>query len=234
MLIQYYGRRVEEEVVQEITGVGIVTRNRYGALVLNSANVMFVDWDVEPRANPKAIPQPKGFFARVRQAFNGYSEQELKEASQILKRDLETRVRELATDISLGLRLYETHSGLRGIVTSTLFDPKEETSKELLEFLGSDKLYARLCRIQGTYRARLTPKFWRVGIQQKPFLEGHRSGFTPSLRPGWGQEYERISDSFTVCRLIAAIGNEARDDTIIQTIAYHDRVTKADDAAPLA
>lgn len=234
MLIQYYGRRVEEEVVQELSGIGVVTRNRYAALVLNSANVMFVDWDVDPRVNTEAIPQPKGFFARVRQAVKGYSEEELKEASRILKRDLETRIRELATDIGLGLRLYETHSGLRGIVTSTLLDPTNETSKELLEYLGSDKLYARLCRIQGTYRARLTPKFWRVGIRETPFLVRHRSGFTPSLRPGWGQQYERICDGFAVCRLITSIGNQAQDDTIIRTIAYHESMTKANDASPLA
>jgi hypothetical protein len=234
MLIQYYRRRVEEEVIQELPGMGIVTRNRYGALVLNSGNVMFVDWDVNPQANPQAMPQPKGFFARFRRAVRQYSEQELRQASQVIKHDLQTRIDGLANDIKLGLRLYETHSGLRGIVTSTLLDPGGETSQELLEYLGADKLYARLCRIQGTYRARLTPKFWRVGIGDRPFLEGHRSGFTPSLRPGWAQRYEHASASFAVCRLITTIGNEAQDDTIIRTVEWHDRTTRAKDAAPLA
>ncbi len=235
MLIQYYRRRVEEEVIQELPGIGIVTRNRYGALVLNSSNVMFVDWDVNPQANPQAVPQTKGLFARFRHAFRRYSEQELQRASMAIKHDLETRINHLANDIKLGLRLYETHSGLRGIVTSTLLDPGGETSQELLEYLGADTLYARLCRIQGTYRARLTPKFWRVGMKRdRPFLQGHRSGFTPSLRPGWAQRYEHASASFAVCRLITTIGNEAREDTIIRTVEWHDRATRAKDAVPLA
>jgi hypothetical protein len=234
MLIQYYRRRVEEEVIQELPGIGIVTRNRYGALVLNSGNVMFVDWDVNPRANPQAMPQPKGFFARLRRAVKQYSDQELQQASQAIKLDLQTRIDRLANDIKLSLRLYETHSGLRGIVTSTLLDPGGETSQELLAYLGADTLYARLCRIQGTYRARLTPKFWRVGIGDRPFLQGHRSGFTPSLRPGWVQRYEHASASFAVCRLITTIGDEAQDGTIIRTVEWHDRTTRAKDAVPLA
>ena len=63
----------------------------------------------------------------------------------------------------MGLRLYRTANGYRCLVTHRTYDPASQECRELLEALGSDPLYIRLCRGQHCFRARLTPKPWRCG-----------------------------------------------------------------------
>lgn len=44
---QDYEADIIEEIFDQIDDNNIVTRNRYGALVLNSKNIMFIDVDIE-------------------------------------------------------------------------------------------------------------------------------------------------------------------------------------------
>lgn len=59
-----------------------------------------------------------------------------------------------------------------------------------------DPLYARLCRFQATFRARLTPKPWRVDEEfEEKFIYDRLSGLVlPESSP------------YSVCHLIEIIG----------------------------
>lgn len=60
-----------------------------------------------------------------------------------------------------GFRVYATHSGLRYLCTSHLFDPASRVVQKILTMLGSHIAYRFMCEDQGNFRARLTPKPWR-------------------------------------------------------------------------
>jgi hypothetical protein len=229
--VHYHRRRVHEEVLEELA-FGVITRNRAGCEILNVHRVMFVDWDIDARAHLKA--QTTGVFTWLRRWIFGFNPSELEAANRECKQLRYRRLRDQLLELkSISARLYETHSGFRGIITSSLFDPAEEVTQSLLNELDSDPLYARLCKVQGTFRARLTPKHWRLGLP-KPFLERHRSGFTPKVQPGWLEHYAQASQNRAVCRFVAQFGDEASEPTIRQVIALHDARCKANQTLELA
>jgi hypothetical protein len=217
--VQYHRRHVQEEILEQLP-FGVITRNRLGCEVLNVERVMFMDWDIDLKAHLKT--QTQGWLTRIRHALAGPSRTELeagrRECKQIRYRLLRDQFKDLRM---LSARLYETHNGFRAIITSSLFDPGEEVAQALMHEFACDPLYTRLCKIQGTFRARLTPKYWRLGLPS-PYLERHRSGFTPQLQAGWLERYDRASQKHAVCRFVAEFGLEASDPVILEVIAVHD------------
>ncbi len=184
-------RPMREPVVRELrTEPGgerfaAITRNGYGALVLNTANVCFIDVDVAP---------PRSLLARL---FRG----QVPTFDQTLD-----RVRAVADATRLGLRIYRTAAGIRGLVTSELLDPTDRRTAELFDRFGADPRYRALCRIQRCFRARLTPKPWRCGIDAPswpwPFRdEAHERRFRE-----WLSSYERTIAGFATCELIEQRG----------------------------
>jgi hypothetical protein len=73
-----------------------------------------------------------------------------------------------------GVRVYRTRSGLRYLVTHAPYSPEDPNIKAAMEFLGADPQYRNLCKAQKSFRARLTPKPWRVGLTA-PHLEFPRT-----------------------------------------------------------
>ena len=229
--VHYHRRRVHEEILEQLP-FGVITRNRLGCEILNVERVMFMDWDIDVKAHQKT--QARGWLTRIRHAVLGPSQVELeaarRECKQIRYRQLRDQFKDLRI---LSVRLYETHNGFRAIITSSLFDPAEEVAQALMQEFACDPLYARLCKIQGTFRARLTPKHWRLGLP-KPFLEPHRSGFTPQVQAGWLERYDRASQDHAVCRFVAEFGREASDPVIREVIALHDSRCNANEMLKLA
>ncbi len=77
MRYQYGDRPLPEPVIREFQGpaVGVVTRNMYGALVLNANDLMFVDIDREGRnvtAEIQRVAEQNGVAARIYQTAAGY------------------------------------------------------------------------------------------------------------------------------------------------------------------
>ena len=64
------------------------------------------------------------------------------------------------------VRLYRTPAGLRLMAVHRPFDPRGEETKACFDALGVDPVYARMCFNQRCFRARLTPKPWRIGLQR--------------------------------------------------------------------
>ena len=89
-----------------------------------------------------------------------------------------------------------------------------------MDEFNCDPLYALLCNKQGCYRARLTPKPSRMklkGYKVKYPREGDDSEFQ-----SWVSEYENMSRSFSVCKLIEQVGASYSMNDVVM---LHDDVT---------
>ena len=209
----YSMRDVPEELIREIGATAGVTRNGKGCMVLNTAEAMFVDIDI---AGP-------GFFAKL---FGATRESEEKKRIAALKEYL-------AQNPDAGARIYRTRGGLRYLFTHAP-QPVNDAAIALLRQLGSDKLYVQLCRNQSCYRARLTPKPFRIGC---PRIEGHYPYATPALQDGfkrWLEMYTRNSGGYAVCEFLESLGNGRIHPAIAPVMAEHDTASRAATTLPLA
>jgi len=195
----YSDRPVREEMLEQHAGMAL-TRNVYGAQILNAESAMFVDID--------------------------FADDPSREAPAL------TQLRSWATQHGLATRAYRTAAGLRALVTDRAFDPKADATSALLHEVGCDPLYIRLCQVQASFRARLTPKPWRIGMRQPgvrwPFDlpdAGERFGT-------WLARYEAASKAVVACRFVEAIGPATVDPTIAPVLALHD--ARACGTLPLA
>ena len=75
----------------------------------------------------------------------------------------------------------------------------------ILKQLGSDKLYILLCDKQQCFRARLTPKPWRLGLGRRyfnfPYDEVNLSMMTNCL-----DDYNKAIPAYAVCHLVENLG----------------------------
>lgn len=202
-----YEADIREEIIQRLDRGNVVTRNRYGAWVLNSTNVVFVDID-EPRMTWREI-----FLGRERNL------------ARRKERIVEcVRQRAAAPDCrDLGFRLYETHNGIRAIVTGRTCPPRSQDTRKLLRGLNADHLYTLLCAKQGCFRARLTPKPHRMKCATHRVVFPRLDGRTEYAFQRWLAEYEAKRPEFAVCRFIDTIGAGGSNPVI----DYHDRLTGA-------
>jgi len=200
-----YESEIREEVLQTIDPRNVITRNRYGAQVLNSENIVFLDIDK---------PKPSG---------GGLGGLFKKKDTRSPKEQIFDMVKTLATTkySNYLFRIYETYQGARVIVLGKDFDPRDAQTKKLMDEFNCDPLYTFLCVKQGCFRARLTPKPSRMklrGFKVKYPREGDDSEFQR-----WVGEYESLSRGFSVCKLIEKTGSDV--DGIPEAVRLHDDVT---------
>lgn len=206
-----YSADILEQVVREFDAHTVITRTRYGALVLNTDSVTILDVD----------HHRKSFLE-----FFGIGARETKPA---ILTDV-GKVAALPEYRDAGFRLYETAKGIRVILTGRYYDPSQADGWALMKRCHADPLFATLCRRQHCYRARLTPKPHR--IRQKGIR--YRWPMEPAeLRQAqeWIAEYEQKSAKYAVCRLVESAGGAAARHPVI---AFHDEITKATLGLPLA
>jgi hypothetical protein len=218
---EYEGRPLREELLQTLEAgsssatVGIVTRNRYGAKVLNAEQLLFLDID---------LPS-SGLFARFRPLFSRTTAEQ--RALVHLRGALQNFGK--AT-----FRIYRTASGFRVMAVDRSFDPTSPETQDLMRVTRSDPAYARLCRSQKCFRARLTPKPWRCGIEKPPGEFPRSTRDEENAFAGWLREYERASTRFATCRYLETIGNGRAIGDTRRLQHLHDRVTRCDEPLPLA
>lgn len=206
-----------EEVIDRFTKndelVTVVSRVHYGSIVLNSANVFFADIDLPVRQRSKS---GGGWFSTL---FG----KKPTTARAVPGADIIRRLESLCdTDASLGFRLYRTAAGFRVMATSRCFGIDDPQTMELLEQLKSDKLYVVLCRRQRCFRARLTPKPFRIGMKQPPFRFPFAGAAQLAAMDKWKTEYEQKSNSYATCALVAQIGNPEIDADVKSVCELHD------------
>lgn len=135
------------------------------------------------------------------------------------------------------VHLYRTPAGLRLLATHRLFDPLEAEVAECFQALAADPVYAAMCLNQHCFRARVSAKPWRIGIEDhiRP-----RPGTWPVLperlpaRRAWLERYDRAAAGFAACRFIESIGKGAGDPAAQAVKQLHDELSRAHSTLPIA
>lgn len=226
----YYPRTpLREPIIDETLVDGeqayAVTRNRYGAEVLNTDRVLIADVDLP---SPESSP---GLFRRLFR--RSAPEEPGGEPAAVVER-LDRISRWALDNPSLGVIVYRTASGLRVFVTGISSPATSAVGDQVLADLDADPIYRELCRANETFRARLTPKPWRL-----PGLKAPRDRWPfPDDRAErrferWLTSYSAASTGYAVCRRLAAYGPPP-SSLEAQILALHDDRTRVSTPLPLA
>lgn len=217
---EYGNTPFREEVTDSIEvdkrEVAVISRNRYGSLVLNAADVMFVDIDF-----PEV--QSTGIIDSILLAF---SEKRRKDRADELRESTIQKIDDWAKkNPSKSFRLYRTHSGCRVLLTDAVYDPESEETKWILEELDSDRLYRSLTLRQQCFRARLTTKPWRCKHPKPPSSFPWEDRATEREYRKWEKEYLRSIKGYSTCILQKEYGRPCSEPKICSIIDYHDSFT---------
>ena len=218
-----YEVSIREEILRELQPGNIVTRNRFGAEILNTETVLFADVDdicLRPRYRP-------GFFGKL----FGKKEESPAEYAENLLEELCGSIRPEWTEKGT-IRIYRTKKGYRILLAGLQIDPGSEEGSEILRRLHSDWLYTTLCERQRCCRARLTPKPARIGLKNLKLNYPYEKDFIPQYE-AWKKEYLKKSGNYAVCRLLRTFGVPP-SEADRKVIEYHDAVCKSDSNLPLA
>ena len=223
----YGDRPVREQIIEEIAGPGgepdaLLTRNSYGSVVLNASRSMFIDVDAKPAASGG------GGGGFLKSLFGGGG------ASKPADPQLD-RLRDVLRQSGAGsFRLYKTAAGFRVLATDRVYTPGSSESEALMRQAGADPAFIQLCRIQDSFRARLTPKPWRVGKPTPPGDFPREDARTQQLFDQWLQEYERAAGSKATCQFVETIGGDNVHPDVAHIVQLHDDRTRATSSLPLA
>lgn len=196
----------------------VLTRNHYGCVVLNAAHALFIDVDVLTPSPCEASGADVGCGGE----------------SELWRKTFDDLSLVLADEKSEGFRIYQTAAGFRILATAHEFEPCSASAQRLMETVGADAAFVKLCRIQKSFRARLTPKPWRCGSRRPPNLFPRVSVDEQRRFANWLTQYERACRHHATCRYLGHIGLQRTDQRIAPVIEFHDRETRALKSLPLA
>jgi hypothetical protein len=209
------GRPLREEILQVLGPGAILTRNRQGAVVLNASSLLFLDIDLPPANGLGRLGRLFGRKDPVAAAV-----ERLREALR-------------AAAPGVGFRLYRTAAGLRAIALDREFDPAGAEAQALMQRTGTDEAFARLCRSQRSFRARLTPKPWRCACPKPPGDHPREEGAKAEFA-AWCQRYERAIQEHATCRYLETVGSAVASAKLAPLIQIHDQATRCTETLPLA
>ena len=132
---------------------------------------------------------------------------------------------------------YRTPAGLRLLVDHRRFDPVEPAVAGFFQDVGVDPMYRRMCTLQRCFRARLTAKPWRIGVEAhlKP-----RPGVWPVSparlpeRTRWVEGYEARAHGFAACRYLQTLGAGIPARDLQDARLLHDELSGAHSGRPIA
>jgi len=255
------GVPIREEVVSQHHNV-VVTRNAYGARCLNTPNVLFVDIDFTSKLQSHAtlaittvlvvIALAAGFalhswllaigLAVVAVVMSGRIAALVQGTPARTENAAEQSARERITRFlqahpEAHLRIYRTPAGLRVLAMHKTFDPRGSEVAEYFQALGTDPNYARMCKNQQCFRARVSPKPWRMGIAEhmrpRPGTWPVRPERIPD-RVRWVEKYEQAATGYAACRFIESLGSPAVNPDAHTVQALHDELCRAQSTLPIA
>lgn len=255
------GVPIREEVLSRHNNA-VITRNLYGARCLNTPNVLFADIDFAAPRKPAiyywsilvaviaAFAVTKNLagvgFAFLAAFISFFVCSQL--ASLLWKLKLKASPSEeecamqrvdhfLEKHPDWHLRIYRTPAGLRLLAMHQTFGPDEPEVAAVFSEIQADKIYVQMCSNQHCFRARVSPKPWRIGVTNhlKP-----RPGVWPinpdrlSDRLRWVEDYERKSEAYASCRFVVAKGSGKVDPVAEEVRELHDNLCRANSDLPIA
>ncbi|MCM2372218.1 hypothetical protein [Aporhodopirellula aestuarii] len=248
------GLPIREEIVSR-HGDAVITRNAYGALCLNTPDVLFADVDAESSegcspyfytlliysigyaAVTWQFDEGRSIFLYLLGAiffvtvFGSLWHWAIDRIQGSPKQAALKRIeRAAAQHRGWSMRLYETPRGWRILVSHDTFDPRSDEVRAFFQSIGADPIYVRMCFNQNCFRARLSPKPWRIGIDDhlKP-----RPGVWPVSaerlpdRMRWVNDYQQKSKGYASCRYVTTLGNAVPCSTAREIIRLHDEMSSA-------
>ncbi len=257
------GLPIREEILSR-HGTSIITRNIYGAECLNTPNVLFADLDFGQaksgisgclialslfagagllllgllKQNPWVAAAGLMFVGRALYRWKVVTPVRLREDR--VHQEAATRRRFddfAAANPDRRLRLYRTPAGLRLLIMDRTFDPASEEVAALFTALGTDELYAQLCARQHCFRARLTPKPWRIPFSLAHHTPGRTWPVGPEhveARKKWIADYEAAALGFAACEFVLETGTADPHPDALEVQRLHDQVCRATSGLPVA
>ncbi|OUS27550.1 hypothetical protein A9Q99_13970 [Gammaproteobacteria bacterium 45_16_T64] len=232
------GIPIREEVMSTHQDV-VISRNTYGALCLNTPDVLFADIDFEysipftinmiafvvllSLASVAALFFQQWFFQTwaafavgvvialmLTSTLAGFINSLVQRITGGQEAKALKRIKQVSSEnTALHLRLYRTPMGYRVLVMNDVYSPTSEEAIRLLTDLQSDATYIQMCKNQQCFRARVSPKPWRIGIERlKP-----NSGVWPIKserlreRTRWVSIYDKKARSYASCHYLLALGS---------------------------
>ena len=116
-------------------------------------------------------------------------------------------------------------AGLRFAIINNIFEPNESAINSIFTALDVDPLYRRLCERQACFRARLTPKPWRVDVERPA------SRFPRSTKKeqrdfmAWLKKYRLASTRKSVTNVLKLYGADEIHPDVLQVLKVHDSYT---------
>jgi hypothetical protein len=257
------GLPIREEIVRR-HGETIITRNVYGALCLNTPDVLFADIDEDVPWKPgkscliflvvfliaafgigffwigkwQAVAALMALALVLAPMASGLAHRLAIRLGGGMEKFSRHRIdRAIAERRDWRFRLYRTPLGFRVLATHRTFDPRSAEVAEFFAATGTDPQYAAMCRAQNCFRARVTPKPWRIGMHRR--IPGGRGTWpvkTESLpaREAWLREYESLAEGHAACAFIGEFGDVADAASTRAVQSLHDQLCKAESGLPVA
>jgi hypothetical protein len=255
------GVPIREEVLARHDEV-VITRNSYGAHCLNTPDVLFADIDFNDAPSGSlilaslillvagAIAAGIHFhFGKLTFLFVFLAVILMYPLAAVVKKCLTVLVggQEKAARRRIDgflrrhpawrVALYRTPAGFRVLALHAVFDPQSAEVAACFAALQADRVYVTMCRNQNCFRARVSPKPWRMGIAQhmRP-----RPGVWPvrpeqrEKRQRWIKDYEAAAPAFASCAFIDHLGDGGTDPKPARVQALHDRLAQARSGRPIA
>jgi hypothetical protein len=255
------GLPIREEIISQ-QGETIVTRNAYGALCLNTPHVFFADIDFDGESPVwltlaifsvlSLCGAVAGWFsgaksvffillvvaALVASALARWIYQKVQGVSGGVQARARQRIdRFIAENPGWNFRIYQTPAGLRVMATHQTFSADDPAVARCFAALQADPIYALMCLRQQCFRARVSAKPWRIGMDShlKP-----RPGVWPvspehlPARTAWIAHYDEKAQPFAACRFWAAVGSGVVDAAVAPVQQWHDELSKASLPLPIA
>jgi hypothetical protein len=235
-----YGERpLREPVLEEIRNpagelTAAITCNAYGATVLSAAGAMFVDIDLPEEQETKRGP---GLFARLfGPPPRAFAAAPLSEPRSTAEGAVMARVARWTSERpGWGWRAYRTAAGVRLLATHGCFEPDSAETAAVFEALGADPLYRRLCRAQKSFRARLSPKPWRLRRNPgRPPCWPWADERAARAFDRWHTAYAEAAREFATCALIGTIGMGDVHPDLLGLVRLHDQHARVGANLPLA
>lgn len=205
-----YEVAIKEYVEKIVDESNVITICRYGAKILNTSKYTILDLDDYP-------VDLFDFLKPIRK---------LGKKDRIIHK-FEERIKKYP-DIGSDFRIYETTKGIR-VIGKKYIDPSRKGYVKLMRKLNVDWIYIQLSKKQNCYRARLTPKPYRMKtktIKIRSPLDCQSEDYL-----SWEATYLQKAKDYSVVRLVKSLGNDFSKDEIIN---IHDFVCNMNAGAKLA